>query len=489
LESIHEISPATGSSSEGNQDVKQWVILWRTLILSSFPNTTFINYLKYIRVLALRDLKSLLDDNTFNKNYVKLFFSGKLSEFEVYGHEWSGPRHSKQIRTSHVVESVGDRLIQHCVATANATGSKNILTELDCDDVSTEALHRWIPQLPDLQTLRTWQGLILKGTGSLLNRHCLKFTSIKFYIWIGGEPDQDFFDFLTQLRPQTLQSVEIFSSSFCASLTPSGLKNHQLTLTELKLGGITQQLLMALPNIGECPMLSILHFEIGPISGTLSDQVKKEISNWMSSCTRLTDIRVSFKGPDLTIELLTPVLLSSVRLTKLELSRYDGALAESFHRALHEQTSLESLILKADGEGSDNNILVHSLCAMTSLRDLHLHNVGDYFTNTHIKSIAKSIPRLEELLISGWQIDDEVWPALSTLRRLRRLDMNAFSNFSLNGILGYIDSLGEGNRGFNLTITMANPTHDLTEEQQDLVRDVLAQKWDGRFDYAPARGK
>jgi len=67
-------------------------------------------------------------------------------------------------------------------------------------------------------------------------------------------------------------------------------------------------------------------------------------------------------------------------------------------------------------------------------------------------------------------------------------DINAWSNFTLDGLLDYISLLGAGNWGLAVAIMMADPDTPLGEEAQSLVRETLAAKVEGRFDYTLARG-
>ena len=68
-------------------------------------------------------------------------------------------------------------------------------------------------------------------------------------------------------------------------------------------------------------------------------------------------------------------------------------------------------------------------------------------------------------------------------------DINALSNFTVNGLLDYISRLGAGNWGLAVAVMMADPETPLTEESQTLVRKALAAKVEGRFDYTLARGR
>lgn len=58
----------------------------------------------------------------------------------------------------------------------------------------------------------------------------------------------------------------------------------------------------------------------------------------------------------------------------------------------------------------------------------------------------------------------------------------------LQGLLEYVSQLGEGNRGLFLGINMAAPYAAIPEDAQEVVKNAIQAKVDGRFDYTLARG-
>lgn len=439
-------------------------------------------YYRYIRVLSLRDLAALLDDSVFRERYSRGFFSGELADLavETKGHGRPNLR-SRTFDIAATIGKVGDQLIEQTP----------MIEELDCNETSPESLNRWIPQLKRLQQLRLWNGTALIGTGSLLRIHCPDFTTLKFYIWPNEDTDSQFAAFLTELHPKPLRSLEIFGSSNASSAVISSLSSFSPYLAELKFGAIQDELLASLPLLGACPCLTTLHLETRIREAAIPKKTQTAIANWLTDCTSLTDIRFINDNNSLIPLLFTPLLLHpTIHLTNLELTRYDAALARGFHSALSSQSSsLRSLILKANGETCDCDQLVQHLCRLTRLKDLHLFHVSDFFNDNQIKTLADSMPELEGLVVSGWNITDAIWPSLSSLSHLRRLDLNAFSAFTLDGILDYITALGPGNQGLALAIMMADPDHALSEAAQRLARESLSEKVEGRFDYTLARGR
>ena len=456
----------------------QWASLWRNLILSTYGNTVFPYYC-YIRVLSLRDLAALLEDSIFREQYSHDFFKGELADLAVETKGRPNLR-SRMFNIPGTIERIGDKLIEQTT----------MIEELDCSEISHQALGRWIPRLKRLEQLRLWNGTALIGAGSLLKAHCPKFTILKFFMWPDEDADDHFSTFLNDLHPRNMKSVEIFGSSNSRSGVVTALSAFGSDLVELKFGDIADELLTALPKLGPCPSLKTLHLETRIGESSIDATTLKELSTWLTSCSSLTDLRFINDNPSLIPNLFTPLLLDpSIHLQSLELNRYNASSARSFHAALSSQaSSLRSLILKADGETCDCDLLVANLCRCTKLKDLHLFYVSDFFQDSHINALANSMPELEEFVVSGWNISDAIWPTLSQLHSLHRLDVNAFSTFTFDAVLDYINSLSPGNQGLALSISMADPTYPLSEAEQNMARETLAARVEGRFDYALARG-
>lgn len=197
------------------------------------------------------------------------------------------------------------------------------------------------------------------------------------------------------------------------------------------------------------------------------------------------DIRLEkFKdGP----ALLTAVCLNeSIKLESLKLVRYSLVGNMIFHSSLVQQPTLETLELRADAEDcvcDDIDTLVGALCKLPELKDLKLMEISEFFQNTQISQIATSLPKLEYLSVSGYGIDDSIFPALSTLHQLRSMAFHAMSSFSFSGIMSCIENLTEGNIGLQLSVLSATQDSELSLEQQKEINDAIAAKVAGRFDF------
>ena len=459
----------------------KWVCLWRTLILSSLGKTAY-PYCRYIRALDLHDLEQLFQEPRFRESYSTELFADDLAPFLVEDqstrvHPKTRAKPIRRLNIAASLDRIGESITQYAPMLEELAGP-----------ISHDALLRWVPRLENLQQLRFWDGASLADAGTIIHTHCPHFTLLKFYRWLGDSTDSSFAAFLIDLRPNSLRSIEIFSGSDSGSKVVLALNHHAQSLVELKLGLVKPDVFASLPKLSSPSALAILHLSCLRGASPIPAEAWSQISTWLRSCVSLKD--VSLQGFSYSHHILTPFLLDpKVQLSKLEIE-YSSISAKAFHSALaHQAASLTSLALRSEGEDCEADALVDALSHLSHLVDLRLFGVSDYFQDHHIITLATSMPLLEELAVNGWGISDAVWPAFGGLKSMRRLDLNAYSTFTLEGILSYIEMLGKGNWGLSLAIMMADPSHALHEDEQVIAKEVLAQQVEGRFDYTLARGK
>ena len=309
------------------------------------------------------------------------------------------------------------------------------------------------------------------------------------------DPDTDHLmaDFLSDLRRHSLESLDIISHHEIGPDSFAALNNHSESLTELRLSNIKPEAMSKLSLMKGCTALTSLSLsELTPYTDLEKNcySVFLDVVIWLQSCKNLKSI--TLHNMLSASALLTPVLLdSSIRLAKLEVEHYLPRLAIDFHKALAHQTTLESLWLRGDGEdfmGHDIDVVVESLIQLTNLKDLRLRDMSDFFREEQFCVLSGSLLKLEEWWISGYGITDAIWLDVLQLKSLRRLEINAWTTFTADGLLGYIDKLGPGNSRMILSVNMADPESALSDAEQALVRETIASKVEGKFDYIPARG-
>ena len=306
------------------------------------------------------------------------------------------------------------------------------------------------------------------------------------------QADHQLATFFNGLRENTLESFEIISFSNIGVESFLALSCHRDSLTELKLSSLTSDSILALAMLKRCTALKVLHLE--DLSGSDFEvthyEIFVEVIAWLHECKRLQEI--SLKRFTSAPALLTPLLLDNrTHLLKLAVEGYIMRDNREFHQALAHQETLESLWLGGDGEivnRDDLDIFVESLSKLPRLRELSLRDVSDYFNDEHIRQLARNLPELEGLWTSGLGITDAIWKDMSRLRKLKRLDFAAMTSFSADGILQFISDLGPGNKGLVLVVMNADVGSNISDEEQAVIRETLATKLDGRWDFTLMRG-
>lgn len=309
---------------------------------------------------------------------------------------------------------------------------------------------------------------------------------------------RDMADLFSDLRPQSLESFVIFSSSTIGPQSFLALSSSQgETLAELKLNSLNAQAMENLNLLKGCTNISTLLLSESPASETdlenRHNDVYLEVVAWLRECKRLQNISLShfFNGPNL----LTPVLLENdIRLHELNLDGYLMGSARAFHRALVNQQSLQSICLKGEGDdpglGLENeDILVNSLCRLPNLVDLRLKNISDFFNDDHIIRLAQNLHKLETFDTSGWGLTDKCLGELSNLSFLRSLEFSAYTRFTSNGIMDFVYSLEGDHAGFMLAVLNAEMDCNLPPDEQERIREVIAVKYGGKFDFQVIRGE
>ncbi|KAL8687733.1 MAG: hypothetical protein Q9218_006184 [Villophora microphyllina] len=491
---MHDVSPVTNrGSSDADVSAQErakttykarvhqeevmtmrWAQLWRFIALSAMGQTLF-PYARYIRALNLEDLEELLQDAKFKDKISNMFFKGELAKCKA---QTSGPRKDQmRLDAGSTSNALGDII----------TTSTPMLEELS-GKISNDSLLRWIPRLPRLRLLNLWYGGALVGAGPLLRHHCHAFKTLSLWGWNHDDADQKFADLLNEINPQSLESLEIFSYSTIGAKSFLALSCHRESLTELKLNSINETALQSLNMLAGCTGLTTLLLTDGSnwsidLKNAHNDIFLETVA-WLRSCKKLRSITIrSFRGGH---DLMTPVLLENdIRLTHLELKGYVMADARDFHQALSNQPSLQELHLHGDSDEAGEGVvtLVESLSQLVNLTDLRLQDVSDYFTDEVIGRLARSLPKLEGWYTSGWGVTDAIWPDIARLKSLRRLDMAATSRFTSEGILDFVLTLGPGNKGLVLAIMMGDVDCNLSEEEQNMIRDTIVARVDGRFEF------
>ncbi|CAD0046837.1 unnamed protein product [Aureobasidium pullulans] len=474
--------------------VQRWSILWRTILLSCTEETLF-PYCHYLRVLDLRDLHELLDDDKFRGKIQQNFFSGSLAR-------------SSNMRQT--VVAIGDgvfrlryhRAVQLIIipAIVKAAPMLEELTEpiLSEYNIFTSALPRWAPDLSRLRSLELWDGKTLgdETIQNLLHEHCPHLNRINIYQWRDDDSDSQLARFLNHMPKNTLQWFENIGECGIGIETCKAFSTHAGSLKFLSLA-VPDKGIEGLGLMQDCTAVETLKLRDTQAPHDLKEMHKDTLDGmieWLKQCTKLREVNLTdfVSAPDI----LTPALSEEgIDLEDLQISAKDDCMYvlrdhQDFHAAIGLQTKLQSLVLKSDPdplEPAARNQLCEALCELSDLRYLELTRTSDYFQDDQLQLIGENLLKLEDLSVSGWLLSDQTLRKLSNLGNLKTVTFNGLSVFTADGLLEFIDNLGPGSRGLVLSIDMASLDASLSSEEQDLIRETLATKVQGRFEYQLVR--
>jgi hypothetical protein len=327
--------------------------------------------------------------------------------------------------------------------------------------VLSNALVRWAPRLPRLETLELYDGAPLEDelVHTTIHEHCPQFNSLSIFGWTADDRDQKLAKFLSAIRPQSLKVLELIRDIGAGPETFLALNSHSKSLTELKLC-TSDDSLPHLSLLRGCTAIEVLEIEVDKGAINLEqtqNDVFLETIDWLRQCSSLRQL--TFHKLLSAPSLVAPLLLEDkIKLQRLQIRDYLAKDSQIFHQALvHQKHSLRDLSLDGDTEGmfrDDVEILVDALKQLTELRELRLVLLQEVLQDEHLISIIDNLPKLEDLYVSGLEIKDGVLISLSNLRNLRSVVFTGISTFTADGLTDFARRLGPGNQGIRIMVSL-----------------------------------
>ena len=456
--------------------------VWRSIILST-QDETFKPYCVYIRNLDFENLHIMLEDFKFTGKTRSDFFAGTLEQFYFEIPKTKASKTTFQyLRIDPIINAIGDAI------TIKSAYLEGLSGRLD-----RSLLPEWIRHSPHLQSMTLFHGAALsEEAGITVGQHAQYFKDLTILEWRQPDSDEIFGTFLRRLKPHTLETLAMISSNGLGKLAFDGLATHATSLKYLRLNNLTEKAVTNLHKLRSCTSIKTLMLEDNTRGQvhleTDHHDVFVEIVAWLSACTQLRDVSLKsfFDGP----AILALVLSSqAVKLDRLSLEGYELRLGSSmaFHTALSDQRQLTTLELKGSCEDANADhftILIEALCNLDNLQTLRLKDISDDFEEHHITNLALGLPQLEDFWTSGQNVGADVLPVLGSMKQLKTLNLCALTQFNCTDILDFVELLDpEAQRGFNLSLMAQDSEYNLSEEEQELIRDVMRDRLDGRLDF------
>ncbi|OBT78399.1 hypothetical protein VF21_02195 [Pseudogymnoascus sp. 05NY08] len=479
--------------------VSQWALQWRSIILSSLGRTVY-PYCLYIQSLDLRNLVDLLEDNIFQGNFQDMFFSSlPFGETQINTRILrSKGKQRTPINIRLFINSVGDSISRSVGDAANVPGTTAALNAIDLSgNIDPVEFPTWIGRLSRLESMALWDGTVLnRHAGEIIQKHCRNFQSLSIYTCHGEKVDLNLAGFLDALPKNTLKSLRVFSYNDIAGETFQALNQHRESLVDLALGNLKAPAIRSLSVLKG--LKALLNLDLDDAEGRINLESTAndsflELIGWVTGCVQLKTIRLNrfVDGPAIMRALC---LNDKIRLNSITLRGYTFAYNQELHRSLASQTELESLELRAETEeDDDDNIredidtLVSSLSSLKKLRYLNILDTSNSFQSLQVELLAVSLPKLEDLSVSGHTMGDEVWGAISQLHQLRSLSFHSMTTFTFDGIMKYLSNLRQSNYGIHLYIMNATAESRLSPHEQTIIKQTIEKMVNGRFSFVQYR--
>ncbi|KAL5354672.1 hypothetical protein ACLOAV_000761 [Pseudogymnoascus australis] len=403
--------------------VSQWALQWRSIILSSLGKTAY-PYCLYIQSLDLRNLVDLLEDDIFRDNFQEMFFSSlpSFNETQINTRTLrsSGKNRAARINIPLIINSVGDSISKYVGDSTNQLGTTAALDTIDLSgNIDPVEFPTWIGRLPRLESMALWDGAVLNGrVGEIIKKHCQNFKTLSIYSCHGDKVDFNLASFINSLPRNTLKSLRVFSYNDIAGETFQALNQHRESLVDLALSNLKSPAIRSLSVLNGLTALRSLDLDDAEghinLESTANDSFR-ELVAWITGCIQLKTIRLNrfVDGPAIMRALC---LNDEIRLKNITLRGYTFAYNQELHQSLANQTELESLELRTDPDEDDDDntredidVLVSSISSLKELRYLNILDTSNNFHSLQVELLAISLPKLEDLSISGHTMGDEVW--------------------------------------------------------------------------------
>ena len=293
---------------------------------------------------------------------------------------------------------------------------------------------------------------------------------------------------LNELRPQSLESFEItsynnFGPQSFQALCCQGESLIQLKLNMLPLDTIPQvSLLKCCTNLVSLSLGGRGLPDYFDLEEQYNDTFLETVA-WLKECKQLRTLAFThFPSANALMALM--FLETDIHLISLRYVGEGFPDTEEYLLALANQTSLQFLCLKEEENVEMHDpeaaaVLVETLSKLVNLTDLDVSENFGILTDLHIMRLARSLPKLKVWSTNGCGLTDFIWGAVASLRSLWRLRFDAVTNFTVDGILDFIEKLGPGNKGLVLNVT--NSQIRLSREEQKLIQEKIAKKVGGDF--------
>ncbi|ERT01240.1 uncharacterized protein SPSK_07313 [Sporothrix schenckii 1099-18] len=460
LYSIYELASASADDAS-IVGKRKLAILWRAIILSSSGKTAF-PYCLWMQNLKLGDFKELLSDIAPNSNLRQHFFQGDMASYEMMLQSTTANvatrRNRPRLDLPGIITKVGNAITLYVKEAADRDNRAVALTHLEGQSIPLDVLPSWTSRLATLMSLHIQDGSVIgEEVAKSIRDNCPRFRELRCFYCNGPTVDKDLAAFFRTIPPNSLKVFSVSSQNHMGKESLAALSLHSSSLQRLGLSGLQSSAFEHLGSLRECVSLESLELEANrgtamEWESTYSESFADTVA-WLSACTSLTSLKlwhVECASSLLKLVLKAPKL----RLASLDLNLIDDN--DEFYASLGKQTTLEGFYLRSndvmlDAASPQHAQFIQSVCKLENLRVLDIMQTT--ITDNDLHSLAVALTNLEELSFDGDAMGDSILSSILLMHNLKNININASTNFTVEGLLQFIDTVGEMH-GSNCGLTL-----------------------------------
>ncbi|KAI1002504.1 hypothetical protein K3495_g5701 [Podosphaera aphanis] len=475
--------------------------LWKSIIFSSFGLTAY-PYCLYIRSLNLNLRDFRISALHCGNHCPDTLFASEMRKSVVFKHSCNPALGIDYIDFLKTSELIDESLLSYISEAAKKSGTTAHLENLTWyADGGT--LTKWISHLPKLKYLRIQSQCSsnLRDLAISISDNCPHFQNLTVTVNPYTEQEREdemLAEFLRGLKRNTLQKFitvidDNFSDPSFGIKALLSLNHHGESLRCLKLCHLSPATIEKLHLLHACKGLTSLQFSLSHF-----EELKKTNKHlfqvtvdWICSCRNLRELSVGDSLDGTAI--LTHVCSKAwIRLYKLEITGIKFDESEDFFRALQSHTTLEHLRLGGNIQFYRRVAEKHLLSTIPRLRNLKSLDISTCYGSSSlgggydmraIISLTPNLTKLQEFTLSCKNATNQLWPAMTSLRHLRILNINGVSSFTCRGMLAYIQSLSDTNHGLQLRIMAKG--HERSNNwglEVPIIRRAIRDRVGGQFE-------
>ena len=448
--------------------------------------------------LKLGDFKELLSDIAPNADLREPFFQGDMAPYEMMlpsatKANVATRRNRPRLDLQGIVNKVGDAVTLFVKEAADRDNRSVTLTHLEGQSIPRDILPVWTSRLAALMSLHIQDGSVIGAeVARSIRDNCPRFRELTCFYCNGPTVDADLAAFFQTIPPNSLEVFSVSSQNDMDKEALAALSLHAASLKTLVLSGLRLDAFRHLGSLRACVALESLDLEADRLLSEDWQSVFPEsfadAVAWLSACSALSSLKLwNINGASALLK--TVLKAPQLHLRSLNLKLLDDA-SDGLYTSLGTQTSLVEFYLRSSDVQLDmatpqHTQFVNALCKLDKLRVLDV--MQTMLTYGDLDALAVALKQLEDFSFDGEGLGDQVLSSLLLLGKLKSVNINASTHFTLEGLMHFIGKVGEI-REFQCALTVAVMNQSLeaqiSPDEEQFLSEQARATYGGRIEIA-----